>query len=116
MARVKRGVTANRRRKKLLKYTKGFRYGRKTKYRAAKEALLHAWTHAFKDRKRKKREKRQLWDIKINAAARELGLNYQKLITQLTKNKIKIDRKILAELAENQPQVFKEIIQNSQNH
>jgi large subunit ribosomal protein L20 len=114
MARVKRGIMANKKRKNLLKYTKGFRYGRKTKYHLAKEALLHAWTHAFKDRKRKKREKRQLWDIKINAAARALGLNYQQLITRLTKNKIKIDRKILAELAEDQPQVFQEIIKEMQ--
>ena len=111
MARVKRGIMANKKRKNLLKYTKGFRYGRKTKYHLAKEALLHAWTHAFKDRKRKKREKRQLWDIKINAAARALGLNYQQLITRLTKNKVKIDRKILAELAEDQPQVFKQIVE-----
>ncbi|NMB92341.1 MAG: 50S ribosomal protein L20 [Parcubacteria group bacterium] len=111
MTRVKRGIIAHKRRKNLLKHTKGFRYGRKTKYRAAKEALLHAWTHAFKDRKRKKREKRQLWDIKINAAARELGFNYQKVITQLIKNKIKIDRKILAELAEAHPQVFKQIVE-----
>lgn len=114
MARVKRGTMANKKRKNLLKNTKGFRYGRKTKYHLAKEALSHAWTHAFKDRKRKKREKRQLWDIKINAAARALGLNYQQLITQLTKNKIKIDRKILAELAEDRPQVFQEIIKEMQ--
>ncbi|MGC8651112.1 MAG: 50S ribosomal protein L20 [Minisyncoccia bacterium] len=114
MARVKRGTIANKRRKNLLKNTKGFRYGRKTKYRAAKEALLHAWTHAFKDRRRKKREKRQLWDIKINAAARELGTTYQKLITQLIKNNIKLDRKILANLAENQPQVFKQIVKETE--
>jgi large subunit ribosomal protein L20 len=114
MARVKRGIMANKRRKNLLKYTKGFRYGRKTKYHLAKEALLHAWTHAFRDRKRKKREKRQLWDIKINAASRELGLNYSKLITQIKKENIKIDRKILAELAEKQPQIFKEIVKEIQ--
>lgn len=114
MARVKRGTMANKRRKNLLKHAKGFRYGRNTKYRLAKEALLHAWTHAFKDRKRKKREKRQLWDIKINAASRELGLNYSKVITQLKKENIKLDRKVLAELAEKQPQVFKEIVKEIQ--
>lgn len=110
MARVKRGTIANKRRKNLLKHAKGFRYGRKTKYRLAKEALIHAWTHAFRDRKRKKREKRQLWDIKINAASRQLGLNYSKVITKLKKENVKLDRKILAELAEKQPRVFKEII------
>lgn len=109
MARVKRGVMANKRKKNLLKHTKGFRYGRKTKYHLAKEALLHAWTHSFRDRKRKKREKRQLWDIKINAASRELGLNYSSFITQLKKANIKLDRKILAELAEEHPQIFKDI-------
>lgn len=112
MARVKRGVAAHKKRKNLLKYTKGFRYGRKTKYRAAKEALLHAFSHAFKDRKRKKREKRQLWDIKINAAARALGLNYSQLMTQLKNKQIKLDRKILASLAENYPSVFQQIIEN----
>lgn len=111
MTRVKRGTIANKRRKNLLKHTKGFRYGRKTKYRLAKEALLHAWTHAFRDRKRKKREKRQLWDIKINAASRKLGLNYSKVITQLKKENIKLDRKILAELAEKQPEIFEKIVE-----
>lgn len=115
MARVKRGTIARKRRNKILKYTKGFKYGRKTKYRLAKEALLHAWSHAFKDRKRKKREKRQLWEVKINAATKELGLNYSTLINKLRKENIKLDRKILAELAENQPQVFKEIVQSLSN-
>jgi len=109
MARVKRGTIANKRRKNLLKHAKGFRYGRKTKYHAAKEALIHAWTHAFKDRKRKKRDKRQLWDVKINAAARNLNLTYSQLITQLRKSNVKLDRKILAELAENHPDVFQQI-------
>lgn len=112
MTRVKGGVMTKKRRKKVIKYAKGFKYGRKNKYRQAREALLHAWTHAFKDRKRKKREKRQLWQIKINAAAREKGLNYSKFISLLKKNNIKLDRKILAQLAENYPQIFDKILES----
>jgi len=111
MTRVKRGTIANKRRKNLLKHTKGFRYGRKTKYRLAKEALLHAWTHAFKDRRIKKRETRKLWQIKINAAVREQGFVYNKFIKALKDKKIGLDRKILAELAEKQPEVFEKIVE-----
>jgi large subunit ribosomal protein L20 len=111
MVRVKRGTIKNKRKKNLLKYTKGFRYGRKNKYRLAKEALLHAFTHAFKDRKRKKREKRQLWNIKINAQTRQVGLTYNQLIKLLRENNIKLDRKILAELAENYPEIFQKIVE-----
>ena len=111
MTRVKRGTIANKRRKNLLKHTKGFRYGRKTKYRLAKEALLHAWTHAFRDRRLKKREARRLWQVKINAAVREYETNYSKFIKALKDKKIGLDRKILAELAEKQPTVFKKIVE-----
>jgi len=110
MTRVKRGSTAQKRRKRLLAYTKGFRYGRKSKYRLAKEALLHAWVHAFNDRRRKKREKHQLWQVKINAACRQEGLSYSKFMGQFKKKKINLDRKILALLAEKHPQIFKEIV------
>ncbi|PIS40272.1 MAG: 50S ribosomal protein L20, partial [Candidatus Nealsonbacteria bacterium CG08_land_8_20_14_0_20_36_22] len=78
MVRVKRGKTAHRRRKNLLKHTKGFRWGRKSKYRLAKEALLHAWKYAYRDRRTKKREFRKLWQIQINAACREQGLSYSR--------------------------------------
>ena len=111
MTRVKRGVIANKRRKNLLKHTKGFRYGRKTKYRLAKEALLHAWTHAFRDRRLKKRDARRLWQVKINAAVRKYETSYSKFIKALKDKKIRVDRKILAELAEKQPAVFKKIIE-----
>lgn len=114
MTRVKRGTIAHKRRKNLLKYTKGFRYGRKNKYRLAKEALLHAFSHAFKDRKRKKREKRQLWEVKINAAVRQIGLNYNQFINLLKKNNINIDRKNFAELAEKYPEIFNKIIETLQ--
>ena len=110
MPRVKRGTTANKRRKNVLKYTKGFRWSRKSKERAAKEALLHAWTHAFQGRKEKKRNFRRLWTVKINAGVRAEGMSYSALIAALKKKKIAIDRKILAELAENEPAVFKKII------
>ena len=110
MPRVKRGVIANKRRTKVLSYTKGFRWGRKTKERAAKEALLHAWSHAFRGRKEKKRVFRQLWNVKINAAVREEGLSYSRFISALKKKKIVLDRKVLADLAEHEPEAFKKVI------
>ena len=110
MVRVKRGTQAHKRRKRLLKHAKGFMWTRSSKYRQAKEALLHAWTHQFSDRKKKKRTFRRLWQIKINAAERESGISYSKLIDQLHKQKIELDRKILADLAEHNPDVFKRVI------
>lgn len=111
MTRVKRGVTANKKRKSILKYVKGFRWGRKNKERAAKEALLHAWTHAFRGRKEKKRNFRSLWQVKINAAARNHELKYNELMDKLNKADIKLDRKILADLAQNEPEVFAKIVE-----
>jgi len=110
MPRVKRGTIANKRRTKVLKHTKGFRWGRKSKERAAKEALLHAWTHAFRGRKEKKRVFRQLWNVKINAAVHEEGMNYGRFIAALKKKKVVLDRKILADLAEHEPEVFKKVV------
>lgn len=110
MARVKRGKIALKRREKILKYTKGFKWGRKSKERAAKEALLHAWTHAYRDRRVKKRTARGLWQIRINAAVREHGLNYSKFMYGLKKAKIELDRKVLSEIAVKHPQIFKEIV------
>lgn len=111
MVRVKRSKAAKKRRKKTLKETKGFRWGRKSKYRAAKEALAHARVYQYRDRRRKKREKRALWQIKINAAVREKGLSYSKFIATLKKNKIELNRKILAALAEKKPEIFKKIVE-----
>ena len=110
MSRVKRGVQANRRRKRLLKHTKGFMWTRKSKFRQAKEATLHAWSFQFADRKKKKRDFRRLWQVKINAAARDNGLSYSRLIDKLHKANIQLDRKILADLAEHDPEVFKKVI------
>ena len=109
MPRVKRGKIAHKKREKILRYTKGFRWSRKSKERAAKEALLHAWTHAFRGRKEKKRNFRRLWNVRINAAARAEGVSYGKFISALKKKGVKLDRKILADLAANEPAVFKKI-------
>ncbi len=111
MTRVKRGTIAHKKREKLLRSTKGFKWGRKSKERAAKEALLHSWSRAFKGRKEKKRVFRTLWNVKINAALRSEGTIYSAFISALKKKNVKLDRKILAELAENEPQIFKKIIE-----
>ncbi len=110
MSRVKRGSNATQKRKKILKYTKGFKWGRKNKERAAKEALLHAWTNAFTGRKEKKRDFRALYNTKIGIASKEQGISYSKLIHALSKANVKLDRKILADLAEHQPQIFNQIV------
>ena len=111
MTRVKRGTIAHKRRKKVIKQAKGFKWGRKSKYKLAKDALKHAWTHAYRDRRRKKRDFRQLWQIKINAACRQEGLTYSQFINKLKKAKIELDRKILAHLAEKKPAIFKKIVE-----
>ncbi|MDP3999558.1 MAG: 50S ribosomal protein L20 [bacterium] len=111
MSRVKRGTLSVRKRKKILRYTKGFRWDRKSKERAAREALLHAWTHAFRGRKEKKRNFRKLWNVQINAGARNHGLSYSVLINKLKKANIKLDRKILAYLAQREPKVFAKVLE-----
>ena len=111
MVRVKTGKISHKRRERLLKHTKGFRWGRKSRLRAAKEAILHAWTYAYRDRKRKKREFRRLWQIQINAACREHGFSYSKFIHGLKQKKIELDRKILANLAQNHPEIFAKIVE-----
>ncbi len=110
MVRVKRGATAHKRRKKVLKHTKGFRWGRKSKYKAAKEALFHAWTYSYRDRRTKKREFRKLWQIQINAACRRQGISYSRFIHGLKQKKIELDRKILAELVKNNGKIFEKIV------
>ncbi len=111
MARVKRGKIAHKRRKNVLEHTKGFRWGRKSKYRLAKDALLHGWSYAYRDRRTKKREFRALWQTKINAACREHNLSYSKFIWGLKQNKVELDRKILADLAQNHPEIFKKVLE-----
>jgi len=112
MTRVKKAVHALKRRRSILKQTKGMRHGRSTKERQAKEALLHAGNYSFAHRKDKKGHNRTLWNIKINAGARDLGITYSKLIGALKKNKIEVDRKILADLAQNNPKTFANILAN----
>ena len=111
MPRVKRGTIAHKRREKTLKYVKGFKWGRKSKERAAHDALLHAWTHTFVSRKLKKRDFRKLWNVGINAAARENGTKYSTLISSLKKKGIVLDRKMLAYLAEKEPAVFTKVLE-----
>ena len=113
MVRVKRGKAAHKRRKKVLKYTKGFRWGRKSKYKLAKQALQKAWTYAYRDRRVKKREFRKLWQIQINAACRQQGISYSRFIYGLKKNKIELDRKILSNLAQTHPEIFKKITEKA---
>jgi large subunit ribosomal protein L20 len=110
MTRVKKGVHALKRRRSVLKQTKGFRHGRSTKERQAKDALLHAGNYAFAHRKDKKSHNRKLWNIKINAGVRELGMSYSKFIDALKKKDVLLDRKILSDLAENDPKTFEKII------
>ena len=110
MARVKRGITSHRRHKKLHKLTKGFRAGRGKLVREAKSALLHAGEYAFAGRKRRKRDMRRLWITQLGIAVRNEGLSYSKFIASLKMKKINLDRKILADLAVNHLEDFKQIV------
>ena len=110
MTRVKGATHAIKRRRSILSRTKGYRFGRRTKERQAKEAMIHAGVHAFNHRKQKKADFRRLWQIKINAAARMHGLSYSAFIAALKKAGIGLDRKILAGLAEHQPETFERIV------
>ena len=110
MPRSKRGTIANKRRKNLLKRAKGFKWTRKSKYRQAKEALLHAGKHQFNDRRKKKGHARRLWQIQIGAATRLNGMPYNKFIAGLKKNNIELDRKILSKLAQKYPEIFDKIV------
>jgi large subunit ribosomal protein L20 len=106
MPRVKRGVTAHARHKKVIDKAKGYYGARSRVYRVAKQAVIKAGQYAYRDRRQKKRQFRALWIIRINAAAREHGLSYNRLIDGLNKAAIAIDRKILADLAVNDKPAF----------
>ena len=99
MPRVKRGVTARARHKKVLKQAKGFRGRRKNVYRVAKQAVMKAGQYAYRDRRQKKRQFRALWIARINAAVRELGMSYSTFMAGLKRANIDIDRKVLADIA-----------------
>lgn len=110
MARVKRGTTKNKRRKNILAQTKGYRFDRSRKERVAKEAIHHAGVYAFRHRRAKKRDYRTLWTLRINAAVREEGFTYATFIGALKKAEIAIDRKSLADLAMNHPEIFTRVV------
>jgi len=110
MPRVKRGVTAHARHKKILALAKGYRGRRKNVFRIAKQAVMKAGQYAYRDRRTRKRVFRQLWIARINAASRELGVTYSKFMAGLKKAQIDIDRKVLADLAVNDPAAFGSIV------
>jgi large subunit ribosomal protein L20 len=110
MPRVKRGVTARARHKKILALAKGFRGRRKNVYRVAKQAVMKAGQYAYRDRRNKKRDFRRLWIARINAATRELGLTYSQFINGMNKAGITLDRKVLADIAVHDTAAFASIV------
>ena len=115
MPRVKRGVTSRAKHKKVLKAVKGQWGRRKNTIRVARQAMEKSMQYAYRDRRNKKREFKSLWIQRINAGVRMEGLTYAKFINGLAKSKIKLDRKVLAELAYNNPEVFKSIVKKVQS-
>ena len=109
MTRVKRGTIKSKRRSNILSQVKGYRFGRSTKKSMAREAIAHAGAHAFNHRKDKKTDRRRLWQTRINAAVRALGMTYSRFIEALTKKNIEVDRKILASIAEHNPESFERV-------
>lgn len=116
MARVKRGVMALKKRRKLLKAVKGFRGRRSKLYRVANEALLHSLIYSFRDRRRRKRDFRALWIARINAAARQEGMTYSRLMNGLKKEGVTINRKILADLAYSDKDAFARLLAIAKKH
>jgi large subunit ribosomal protein L20 len=112
MTRVKRGVAASKRRKNLLKDAKGFRWRRKSHYATAKQAVIKAGSYAYRDRRVKKRVMRALWIIRLNIALRNLGLKYSSFIKTLTDKKIEVDRKVLSEMAIENPNMFEKFVES----
>ena len=110
MSRVKGGVTANKRRKNILEDTKGYRFGRSTKTREAREAIYHAQLHAFDHRKDKKGVFRSVWITRLNAALRMHGLTYSRFIKILADKEVGINRKMLSEIAKDRPLAFERIL------
>ncbi len=111
MTRVKRGVAASKRRKNLLKDAKGYRWKRKSLYAAAKQAVIKAGSYAYRDRRQKKRAMRALWITRLNIAAREFGIKYSQLIKILAEKKIGLDRKVLSQLAVENPAIFQKFME-----
>jgi large subunit ribosomal protein L20 len=113
MARVKRGVTAHAKHKKVLDKAKGYKGRRKNVYRVAVQAVTKAGQYAYRDRRQRKRQFRALWIARINAAARECGLSYSRLIDGLKKASIEIDRKVLADLAVHEKDAFAQLAEQA---
>lgn len=116
MPRARKGAARKRARNRLLKATKGYWGARSKLYSKASETYVRAMVYAFRDRKRKKRDFRKLWIIRINAAAKQRGMNYSRFINGLTKANVEIDRKILSETAVNDPTAFDELVELSKQH
>ncbi len=112
MTRVKRGVAASKRRKNLLEDAKGFMWRRKTNYAAAKQAVTKAGSYAFRDRRTKKRTARRLWITRLNIALKEIGLRYNSFIKLMSDKNIELDRKVLSQLAMENPEVFKKFTES----
>jgi len=110
MTRVKRGTTKHKRRKSILKMTKGYRHGRKSKKRQAREAMKHAGVHAFNHRKQKKQESRRIWQVNISSASKHFGYSYSKFMGLLKTKKVGLDRKILAGLVKENPETFERVV------
>lgn len=108
--RVKRGVTSHKRHKKVLKAAKGMQHARRSSIKLARQGVIRALQYAYRDRRNKKRDFRQLWITRINAATREHGVSYSAFIAGLKKNRIDLDRKVLAELAVNEPAAFESLV------
>lgn len=112
MPRVKRGMIHTKKRRNLLKMTKGYRWGRATKVRLARVAMLKAGVYAFRDRRAKKRTNRQLMQVRINAGVRPLGLSYSRFMDALKKANVGLDRKVLSQLAMNYTSVFNKVVES----
>ena len=110
MSRVKRGTTSLKTRRNVLKQVKGYRFGRSTKERQAREAIAHAGTHAFDHRRDKKGDFRRLWNIRINAAVRPLQFSYSTFINALKKKEVGLNRKMLSDIAREHPETFERIV------
>lgn len=111
MTRVKRGVSASKRRNNLLKDAKGYRWRRKSAYAAAKQAVIKAGSYALRDRRTKKRLMRRLWITRLNIALKEMGLRYSLFVRALKKNNIELDRKVLSQMAIENPKIFEKIVE-----
>ncbi len=111
MTRVKRGVAASKRRKNLLEDAKGYRWNRKNLYREAKQAVIKAGSYAFRDRRVKKRTMRRLWITRLNIAVHNFGIKYSQLIKIMADKKIEIDRKVLSQMAMENPETFSKFME-----